>query len=137
MKVLYADGDRFGRVVVHIQLEGMPRGTVTPKSQPPIKLTGASTNNEAEWEGFLYALELVDSYVQVEIRLDSLNVVNWMEGSYRTRDQRMREYKRRAQRMIVDRGLNVCLKWVRREQNKAGHRLEDLPFPEWVEPVDD
>ena len=130
LKVLYADGDNRGRVAIHIQYEEMPRGTVVPKQQPPIRATETNTNNESEWEALLYALELVDSCVHAEIRLDSMCVVAWMEGLNRTRDPRMLEYKRRAQQIIIDRGLNVRLRWVRRIHNEAGKRLERLNFPE-------
>lgn len=130
MKVIYADGDKFGRVAVHIQYEGRgSKGTQIPSKQPPIKKTDAQTNNESEWEALLYALEHVDTTLLVEIRMDSLNVVSWMEGSFKAKDPRMHEYRRLAEKTIRDGGLNVHLKWVRRNVNEAGKRLEKLWHP--------
>lgn len=47
-KTIYCDGGGDGRVALFIEGE---------KNQPAVKHTDATTNNEAEWEALLYALE--------------------------------------------------------------------------------
>ena len=88
------------------------------------KFTKAKTNNEAEWEAVLCALNYVGPGCHVEIRTDSLDVVKWLDGSFKTRDVRMKDYKERVQFMIKQKRLGVNVVHVPREENLAGLFME-------------
>ncbi len=110
----FVDGSGTGRIVA---VNGA-------KTKVLDKFTRAKTNNEAEWEAVLLALGYVGNQTTVELKSDSLDVVKWMDGSYKTRDDRMRAYKERVQFMIKQKGLTVTFVHVPREENLAGLVME-------------
>lgn len=73
------------------------------------------TNNEREYEAVIEAAKMS---FQAEIVTDSQLVVNQVNGSWKVKEIRLLHLCREAQRLIRE---NQCtLKWVRREENKAG-----------------
>ena len=112
--VWYVDGSGKGRVVC----------VNAARTKIIDNYTRATTNNEAEWEAVLAALGYVGEGAIVEIRADSLDVVNWINGTYKTRDDRMRAYKERVLFMIKMKKLQVTFMHVPREENLAGQFME-------------
>jgi len=112
--VWFVDGSGKGRVVCVNEA----------KTKVIDKFTRATTNNEAEWEAVLAALGYVGEGCSVEIRSDSLDVVKWVRGEYKTRDQRMKEYKERVLFMVKQKRLQVTFVHVPREENLAGMVME-------------
>ena len=73
------------------------------------------TNNEREYEAVIEAAKMS---FQADIVTDSQLVVNQVNGSWKVKEIRLLPLCREAQRLIKE---NQCtLKWVRREENKAG-----------------
>ena len=112
--VWYVDGSGNGRIVAVNQA----------KTKVIDKYTRAKTNNEAEWEAVLSALAYVGEQCAVEIRSDSLDVVKWIDGTYKTKDDRMRAYKERVLFMVKQKRLNATFVHVSREENLAGLVME-------------
>jgi len=112
--IWYVDGSGKGRVVA----------VNAARTKVIDKYTRAKTNNEAEWEAVLAALGYVAEGCEVEVRTDSLDVVKWIDGTYRTVDSRMRDYKERVLFMIKQKRLTCKVVHVAREENLAGMIME-------------
>lgn len=88
--------------------------------------TPAHTNNETEYLAVISALKYFgDNHDKLIIYSDSQLVVSQINGSYKTKDAHMRRLKRE-----VLRTKKPChkIRWIRREQNMAGHMLETHVF---------
>jgi len=122
--IIYADGSGDGRVALYLETKDENGQLISPSRQPKIVSSPATTNNEAEWEALLAALAEIKGYEPVLILMDSRNVVEWFYGRFKTHNIRMRRYRDKVHEIVKKRALNVKLIWVRREDNKAGFRLE-------------
>lgn len=88
--------------------------------------TPAHTNNETEYLAIISALRYFGAdHDRLVIYSDSQLVVSQINGSYKTRDTRMRRLKRE-----VLRTKKPChkIQWIPRKQNVAGHMLETHVF---------
>jgi probable phosphoglycerate mutase len=88
---------------------------------------GIATNNVAEYNGLLAALEwAVDHSVPtLEIRSDSELLVKQMLGVYRVKNAGLQPLFQRA-RLLAHRVGRVTFRHVRRELNKEADRLANL-----------
>lgn len=85
---------------------------------------GHATNNVAEYNGLVAALEFiasVDSEAIVEVRMDSKLVVEQMSGRWKIKHPDMQSLAIRA-RQILPVG-NVTYTWIPREDNKRADAL--------------
>lgn len=119
-----------GRLVLHF--DGACRGNPGPSSWGVWSpsgiersgLVGRTTNNVAEWKGFLAALDaaLETGAADVEIRADSELVVKQFNGVYRVKAPHLVPYlvdaKEKARRIARLRVVHV-----RREENREADRL--------------
>lgn len=114
---IYADGSGSGRIALCISRPGQP-------DEPKYSGLEVRSHNEAEWAALLFALIHVDTYDPVDIYMDSQLVVRQFNGVYRMKATHLRRYLEEAKEMIREKGLNVTVHWIRRENNRAGWLLE-------------
>lgn len=87
------------------------------------KFLGVGTNNEAEYQGLLFAIELLQSFApengveKVIFRLDSNLVVQQMLGNWKVKDARMREYVVSAQATLRKAPYSWSIEYIPREKN--------------------
>lgn len=83
-----------------------------------------TTNNVAEYNGLILALETVaslDDAPMVLVRADSRLVVNQMQGNWKIKDRNIAQLVAKAQSIIHP--MMVSYEWVPRERNKDADRL--------------
>lgn len=88
------------------------------------KKIGKATNNVAEYEGVILALELAGQLRagKLVIKLDSELVVRQIEGNYKVKNEGLRPYHARAVELIA--GFpSFTIKHVRRDKNKKADKL--------------
>ena len=92
---------------------------------------GTATNNVAEYNGLLAALQwAVDrSERQVHIRSDSELLVRQMRGEYKVKHPGLQPLYARA-RLLVTKLDRVSFEHIRREQNKEADRLSNVAMDE-------
>lgn len=81
------------------------------------------TNNQAEYKGFLAALEHVPSDRTVEFFSDSQLICSQFSGQYRVRDEELQKLLSEVHALIASKSLKVTLIWVPRSRNIAGKLL--------------
>lgn len=140
MPVFYIDGQSLGN-----QQKGQPRLAkiaVAFKEKPNSAFElhweeiGDRTNNEAEYYALIKALNMIQSKWDVpegsskkgvepiKIHSDSLLIVNQVKGAYEVTDARLRTLCENVKTLMKNLGF-VKLEWIPREENYAGHWLED------------
>jgi len=99
------------------------------------KRLGKATNNQAEYEGVIYALELAGQLgtKKLEIKSDSELVVRQLEGTYKVKNEGLKPYYARAN-SLVDDSRSVSVTHIPRKENKLADKLvnacldgKDLP----------
>lgn len=99
------------------------------------KYLGEATNNVAEYEALILALEetkkrkLSDN--AVEVRMDSELIVKQMKGEYKVKDKNLKILHSRVRELLKD-FSSVSFKHVRREENKEADRLVNEAIDEAV-----
>lgn len=88
------------------------------------KRLGVATNNVAEYEGVLLALELAETLGarDVEIRLDSELVVRQLSGQYKVKHPSLKPLFERT-RALMESFRRVTVSHVRREENSVADEL--------------
>lgn len=117
----YSDGGNREDIAAAAAILVMPSGETHEATK---KLPGGSTNMEAEYEGFILALELALRHGVTSLvhRMDNQTVVRHMNGTYKVREARMRAYFDRA----IELGLkfaSVSIEWIPREKNRETDKL--------------
>jgi ribonuclease HI len=99
-------------------------GTLLDELHGPL---GIATNNVAEYNGLLAALQWAVDHQQrrVHIRADSELLVKQMRGEYRVKNAGLQPLYTRA-RLLVAKLEQVKFEHVRREFNKEADRLSNL-----------
>jgi ribonuclease HI len=92
---------------------------------------GISTNNVAEYNGLLAALEWAVKHGErdVQVRADSELLVKQMRGEYRVKHPGLQPLVARARLLVAQIG-HVTFEHVRREQNREADRLSNLGMDE-------
>lgn len=123
---------------IHIRTDGACRGNPGPSSTgvyiEPSALTPAirmarflgprMTNNEAEYIAAIEALELAQCLrtPQVELKMDSLLVVNQLNGKWKCKKAHLQVLL--AKLVKLRRSFRRCqVSWVKREENKTADAL--------------
>lgn len=106
----------------------------TTSGEVAAELFGAmphATNNVAEYQGLIEALTwcATQGAAQVEIRSDSLLLVQQMRGVYRVKNEGLKPLHGQA-RLLAHRIGRVEFSHVPREQNKDADRLANLAMDE-------
>ena len=88
---------------------------------------GIATNNVAEYNGLLAALQwaIDHGHRDVRIKADSELLVKQMRGEYKVKNEGLRPLVARA-RLLVGQLGRVTFEHVRREQNKDADRLSNV-----------
>jgi ribonuclease HI len=81
------------------------------------------TNNQAEYRGFLAALDHVPADRAVEVFSDSQLICSQFSGQYRVRDEALQKLLSEVRAVIASKSLKVTLNWVPRGRNLAGKLL--------------
>ena len=86
--------------------------------------TDKTTSNEGEWFGLVVALEdaIDDGYKKATVWMDSQLVVNQVNGKYKVKAKNLKPLYEIVQKLLED--IEVKVRWVRREENRAGMLLE-------------
>lgn len=88
------------------------------------KRLGMATNNQAEYEGVIYALDLAAQMGarRIEIRTDSELIARQLTGVYKVKNEGLKPYHARARKLMgVFEGVTVT--HVRRAENKLADKL--------------
>lgn len=127
--------DEGGRA--HVYVDGAARGNPGPAAIGYVILTGEggvvaeggerigrATNNRAEYEALVRALEVADGhgFDDVRVRSDSELVVNQVRGAWETNDPDLRELRVRARELLA-RFDDWSLEHVPREINERADEL--------------
>lgn len=108
---------------------------------------GIATNNEAEYQGIIAALEAISKSCfqisqmiscqadlaswDIDARLDSQLVVEQLNGHYRTKDPRMKAYAQKT-RQLSGVFHSVIFQWIPREKNKEADKLANIAIDKAV-----
>lgn len=93
---------------------------------------GETTNNQAEYEALIRALEEVrrmfgvrlrKSNIGIEVRMDSELVVRQLSGLYKVKEPRLKEQFAKVARLRLEDCPNIIFTHVRREKNKKADEL--------------
>jgi probable phosphoglycerate mutase len=105
-----------------------PDGSVLAELHAPL---GIATNNVAEYNGLLAALQWAADHDQqdVRIRSDSELLVKQMRGEYKIKHPGLQPLAARARLLIMQLG-RVTFEHVLREQNVEADRLSNLGMDE-------
>jgi ribonuclease HI len=120
----------------HVYFDGAARGNPGPAAVGWVIVTsdgivaeggkqiGRATNNQAEYEALLQALEVADDYgfEEVDVRGDSELIVKQVRGEYDTNDPDLREYRVDV-RELLTRFEEWSLSHVPREINDRADEL--------------
>jgi len=131
--------ERGGRA--HVYFDGASRGNPGPAAIGWVILTGdgivtegskrigETTNNRAEYEGLIQALEIADrhGFDEVDVRSDSELVVKQVRGEWDANDPAMRERRVRA-RELLSQFDDWSLSHVPREINERADELANEAF---------
>lgn len=85
------------------------------------QLLGIATNNFAEYQGVLHALNWVESNAknsQIDFRLDSLLIVNQLKGVYKVKDPTLQTLNFQVRSKLSELKIFSSFNYVPREQNK-------------------
>jgi len=109
-----------------IYIDANPNRTCIYPESGPIEepILGDKTHNEAEWLALQRALDYIKTYESIEILSDSELVVKQFNDEYSVNVQELQIIKRRCKQIIALRGLDVTVRWIPREVNKAGRYLK-------------
>jgi len=99
-------------------------GVFSPSGIRISRAIGSTTNNVAEWRGFLAALEaaVASGAARVEIRADSQLVVRQFLGEYKMKAEHLRPFLEEARRQAA-RIASLRVVHVRREENREADAL--------------
>jgi ribonuclease HI len=119
-----------GRLILYV--DGASRGNPgpaawgvwSPSGLAEARAIGVTTNNVAEWQGFLAALEVAAGRgaSDVEIRADSELVVKQFRGEYRVKAEHLKAYVDEARRRAAHFG-RFAVHHVPREENREADAL--------------
>lgn len=97
---------------------------------------GRLTNNQAEYEGVILALQLAGQLgaKKLEVRMDSELVVRQLEGTYKVKNEGLKPYYRRACELAGE-FQSVALTHIPRAENREADKLvnaalDDRDLPE-------
>jgi ribonuclease HI len=125
----------------HVYFDGASRGNPGPAAIGWVIVTGDgivtegskriedTTNNQAEYEGLVHALEVADAhdFEEVEVRSDSELVVKQIHGEYDVNSPELREFRVRAMEFLS--GFDSwSLTHVPRELNERADNLANEAF---------
>lgn len=91
------------------------------------KFLGTGTNNEAEYQAVIAALEWIQDHKegleQVNFFLDSLLVVSQLNGVYKIKHPKMKIFKAKIDALLHALSVPASFKYVPREQNQQADFL--------------
>ncbi len=104
--------------------EGSGYAWVCPDSNERlVKRVAGLTNNQAEYRGFLSALEYPPEGAIVDMCSDSQLICSQFSGAYRVKDEALQILLSEVRAVISRKRLQLTLRWVPRNQNLAGKLL--------------
>lgn len=109
-----------GRIVIFVDGSGSGH-SAAHFSDDEVYLTyqKGATNNEAEYNGVILALEHLPAGAKATILSDSQLVVNQLNGKYRINYPHLARKRQAILSIIEKKRLDVKIEWIPRERNKA------------------
>ncbi len=91
---------------------------------------GEATNNIAEYEALIMALEKARDFEasEIECRLDSELIVRQLNGQYKVKDENLKKLFNRVKELVFFKPVKFI--HIRREQNKKADELVNLALDE-------
>lgn len=88
------------------------------------RLPGEPSNNEAEYEGVIFAIEraAAEGVTHLRIFSDSQVIVNQIKGTYRVKEERLRPYRDSVWKS-AENMAQVSIQHVPREENSRADKL--------------
>jgi ribonuclease HI len=126
---------------IYIYTDGGSRGNPGPAGSGAVvykngeevalvsKFLGTQTNNWAEYEALILALEAAQTFFgspvrePVVVRMDSELIVKQMKGEYRVKDAELKKKHQRVQAIIAETFPTIVFEHVRREENARADEL--------------
>lgn len=87
------------------------------------KYLGTATNNEAEYQAVIEALSYLSHLGDLTFFLDSLLVVNQLNGLWKIKEPRLRELFAKIKQLEQSNNLTIKYTHIPREQNRAADAL--------------
>lgn len=90
------------------------------------RFLGKQTNNWAEYEALILALEAAEPFSKnaaVTVRMDSELIVKQMRGEYRVKDAELKKQHAKVKALIEQHFPNISFVHVRREENTEADQL--------------
>lgn len=93
------------------------------------KFLGKQTNNWAEYEALVLALEVTHNVLgspideEVLVRMDSELIVKQMRGEYRVKDKELKKQHTRAETLINEAFPKISFEHIPREENERADEL--------------
>lgn len=93
------------------------------------KFLGARTNNWAEYEALILALDVAHKVLgspvaqEVTVRMDSELIVKQMRGEYRVKDRELKKQHERVRALIEEAFPDISFEHVPREENERADEL--------------
>jgi len=104
------------------------------------KTIGKATNNEAEYQAIIQALDILIrskwfaenniSHKEVVCRLDSQLVVEQINGNYKIKQDHLKLFIAQIRQMISEMHLNISFVHIPREENKLADKLVNQALDE-------
>lgn len=98
------------------------------------KFIGKKTNNQAEYEAVLYALEIVVSEYKnpsrIDFFLDSELVVNQLEGNYKIKNEDLGRLLIKIRNMMIEHNWQATFNHIPREKNHHADKLVNQAIDE-------
>jgi ribonuclease HI len=101
-----------------------PDGRVLAVNSGEVCRGPGATNNVAEWQALVFALRYLAGQGwkgSLQIRGDSLLVINQLNGRWRCRKEHLRPYRGECLRLLA--GIHWVAVWVPREENRGADAL--------------
>lgn len=133
--IIYTDGGSRGNpgpaalgIVIYKKLQGNNDSVELVKKYN--EYLGKKTNNEAEYQAVIFALKKIKQLfgknnieeLELEFRSDSELVVKQLNGEYKLKDPKSKEFFLEIWNLKMD-YKNVIFKNIRREENKEADKL--------------
>ena len=111
---------------IKVWVDGAPHEicVIIGSDEPIIIKNDYVTNTTGEYHALKTALESIKTYEKYVIYTDSQVVAFQMRGLYKINHEHLLLLKTECENIIEDRGLDIVIEWVPREQNLAGRILQ-------------
>jgi ribonuclease HI len=121
----HGDGSMHGRIDILVDGSGDGHSVALfPDEEVFFSYERGASNNEAEFNAVILALENIPENSHARIKTDSQVVVWHLSGEERCRRPTFQKKRLLIQDLILEKGLRVDIQWIPRKQNHADRFLK-------------